>query len=347
MKKICFSLLSILFCFLYFSVNCLACTGFAVYSKKTYYGMNFDYTTSDIQFSINSSKDNGSLVFSMDLFTDGKYYPCASMNNKGLFGTCQSLYPEEQLVKKDNANQMDMYELFNKIPFQTASVNDIRNLISTKNMICQNRYIHNLYADSNKDAMILESVKNQTYETNITGNSIVMTNFFSAELQNNTIDKITGTGTDRYKKAVDYIDTHIDSFSYEDGINVLKNTVQSGSYSTQCSMLFDPEKSEIYIVLKRDFSRVFKVSLNNKTIETVEGFDQSWSSTIDEKGINIKDLLAIKNTTVQPVINENATQIAAQNDKKINNYVVGILLVSGVILVVVVVIQLKKRKRVD
>ncbi len=273
------------------SVNALACTSFAVYSQKTYYGMNFDHYIHDMRFSIVNDTKSNIKVFSMDFLINGKYYPTVSMSNKGLFSSCQLAYPQKGTAQKENQDQMDMFDLFYQAPYLTDQVKDIRKTVTDKTLICQNNFVHNLFADNNGDAVVIETDNKEKWITDIEGKSIVMTNFFNSELKGGNIDSVTGFGADRYKKAKDYIDAHIDAFTYDDGMKALQNAVQiSGPFPTQCSMLFDPEAAEVYIVMNKDFTKAWKVSINERMVETYKGFKGHQAVEIGESGLLSEEL---------------------------------------------------------
>jgi len=44
-------------------------------------------------------------------------------------------------------------------------------------------------------------------------------------------------------------------------------------YPTRCSMVFDPNNLEIYVYLEKNFNKIFKLSLENQTIETYSGIE--------------------------------------------------------------------------
>lgn len=105
-------------------------------------------------------------------------------------------------------------------------------------------------------------------------------------------NKVSGAGSNRYVKAANYINGTINTFGYNEGIETLKMTMQKrGSYPTQCSMLFDPKNSEVYLFLKQNYEKIWKVSIDNKTIETFSGFDTKEVINIDEEGVLISNLL--------------------------------------------------------
>jgi hypothetical protein len=290
MKKIGVFIFVFMFVFICFTNTCFACTSFAEYSQKTYYGMNFDHYVDDIRFSVRDK--NNMKVFRMDFANNGNYASAASLNNEGVFSACELVYPEKVLVKKKDENQMDICQVFSKAAY-SSKVQDIRNIIDGKTLICGDVFAHTLSADASGDAMVLETDNKEQWMTNIEGKSIVMANFMNHNMKEIARDD-GGIGRDRYKIAKDYIDSHMDAFSYEDGMTVLQNTIQkSGQYPTQSSMLFDPERAEVFIALKGDFTKIWKVSINNKTIETFKGFDTHQSFEFNNDGISAKKLIDI------------------------------------------------------
>lgn len=272
------------------SVDCLACTSFAVYSDRTYYGMNFDHSIDDIRFSIHSG--TGTKVFSMDFFSNGAYHPTVWMSNQGFFAACQLVYPQQDPVRRSSHDQLDMFELFSRVPFETSRVKEIRDIASEKTLICQYNFVHTLFADATGDAIVLETNNHDNWVTDSVENRIVMTNFFVSGLQPDSAMPVTGVGADRYVKARAQIDAHFDSFSYADGMNALQTTVQEhdSPYPTQCSLLFDPADGRVFIVAKRDFGKVWQVDISRGTIEAYSGFDSHWASTIGVNGLLLRNL---------------------------------------------------------
>ena len=119
---------------------------------------------------------------------------------------------------------------------------------------------------------------------------IVMTNFRNADF----LDQVYGEGAHRYKTACEYISNNIQDFDFNHGIETLKTTVQSeGSYQTLCSMLFSPSENAVYIILQRNFNKLWKLSLNQNTIETFKGFDRYLKITLNSSGILASELVRL------------------------------------------------------
>ena len=117
-----------------------------------------------------------------------------------------------------------------------------------------------------------------------------MTNFRNADF----LDQVYGEGAHRYKTACEYISNNIQDFDFNHGIETLKTTVQSeGSYQTLCSMLFSPSENAVYIILQRNFNKLWKLSLNQNTIETFKGFDRYLKITLNSSGFLASELVRL------------------------------------------------------
>ena len=56
------------------------------------------------------------------------------------------------------------------------------------------------------------------------------------------------------------------------------------------AMVFDPDKKEIYICLEGNFKKIWKASLENRTIETYRGFAPFRLEPIPAEGMSAADL---------------------------------------------------------
>ena len=55
-------------------------------------------------------------------------------------------------------------------------------------------------------------------------------------------------------------------------------------------MVFDPAAGEVYVALEGDCSKIFRVSLDAKVIETYSGFDEHASWPLNSWGISMTEL---------------------------------------------------------
>jgi len=64
-------------------------------------------------------------------------------------------------------------------------------------------------------------------------------------------------------------------------------------------MAFDPASNEVYIVIRGDFEKVWKLSIDDATIETFTGFSESAKMEVGGDGIEVADLLGLSGVTTQ------------------------------------------------
>jgi hypothetical protein len=273
-----------------------ACTSFAVYSGEIWYGMNFDYPNVAIKFSIFHM---GSKKIFRAKFGSGGFI--AGINDSGLFTCGQILYYNNGKPTFGNgSNTLSIGNLYDYSLNNLSTVAEITNYIGTKKIIPSwGLDSHFLFADKTGNASVIEPFGSYNGFTPVKNNFLVMTNLPNYDFIGMNYTTVIGVGADRYKTAFAYIQEHKSGFGFNDGFETLKRTVQStGDYPTQISLLFDPIKMEIYFCLKRDFSKVWKISLKNDTIETYSGFAIQQSTQLDETGIWSYDLPYIE-TSIQ------------------------------------------------
>lgn len=268
-----------------------ACTSFAVYTDEIWYGMNFDYSNVDIKFSI--IKINDRKLF-LAQFGSGGYI--AGMNENGLFTNYQMLYYNgETPVFESGSNTLSLGNLNDYSINNLSTAAEIINYIGTKKIIpSYGLDLHSLFADSTSNAIVVEPFGSYNGITPLKDDFLVMANFPNYDFIDSPYGSVYGAGSGRYKTAYAYINDHKNDFSYTDGMETLSRTVQtSGDYPTQVSLLFNPLTMEIFFCMNHDFSKVWKVSLLNETIETYSGFAGNGSRKLDAAGIWSYDLSSI------------------------------------------------------
>lgn len=272
------------------SAKALACTGYAVYSDTVYYGMNFDYP--DVPISFNISYDNSGIkFFHMDFKEEDTYIMTVGMNDKGRFASCQMLYNGGNLVSTIKENEIGVGDVFLGSLCSNPSFDEIIDYLSDHRLVDLYRNLHTLIADPSGKAMVLEAGKENNLISDIGDKQfIVMTNFLNSSIKDDDKKDVSGVGSDRYLTAYNYIQENIDSFDYDKAFNVLESTVQTSTYPTQSSMVFLPEKLEIYIALNRNFNKIWKVDIEKGTIESFAGFDKDYCYNIDNGSIMMGNL---------------------------------------------------------
>lgn len=284
-----------------------ACTSFAEYSDKILYGMNFDFPDTPVR--LNFYEEDGLKIFYTQ-FKDGEnFYMFCAMTNKGLFIPSQIQYPSLPAKDKLGENDISIGDLPAQVlPFERVS--QVRELLKTKRLAPMSFPIHVMVADKFGEAMICEAGEEENQYVTVQDKFLVMTNFKHSDFIGTPYTEVIGTGADRYMKAYETITEKLDGFSIDNGWEVLKKTVQTNpSSQTLMSIIHDPIEGIVYFTLKRDFGKVWKVSLEEGSIETLSGFDQPYQVIIPKEGILSTELL--KNPPVTPV---NSTIEVQQNE---------------------------------
>lgn len=265
-----------------------ACTSFAVYSEETLYGMNFDYPDVEIRFTIHPSGDLK--VFQMEFLQEGGFVPTVGMNSAGLFGSCQMLFPEASATTSPGADDIYPWELYRESLLNLGSVEEVSEFISDKRVVHWSLTLHDLFADTRGDAMVVEAGDEENMITRIEDEFIVMTNFPNGDFAGRSYEEVSGAGAERYKIAYEHISDNVDKFDLNHGLETLRKAISSGDWPTQCSMVFNPERNEVFIALDKDFDRIWKVSIEDETIETYSGFKESVEMELSPSGVLASDL---------------------------------------------------------
>jgi hypothetical protein len=266
---------------------CEACTGFAVYADSPVYGMNFDYDkTVPVRLLIDDS--GGTRAFHLAFVRGPRRVPrTAGMNEHGLFVSIQELHPMVQAGSPGPGEQCPGGLYYQSLP-EFAAVAEVEEHLETTRMVnCYGKTLHLLFADPTGRAIVVEPGDDGHRVTEVESDRLVMTNFANCLFAGADRDSIYGFGADRYRIAHDYLDEHIEGFDVADGLALL----ESASWSaTRCSMVFDPIALEIYVALEGDFSRIYRVSVEDATVETHAGFDEHRSWKLGRFGVSTEVL---------------------------------------------------------
>ncbi len=224
-----------------------------------------------------------------------KWVPTAGMNNRGLFASFQEEYPYHKSSSLiPDAGEMFIHQLYGSLNYP-GNVKTIENICNEKKLIqLANSSIHSLFADKSGNGVVAEVGKNKNQMTKMKGKFIVMTNFPNNSVNGKNYRDAKGIGSERYIAGYKYLKNNHKSFNMEKGfktLGLMKNT--NPKFPTSCSMVFDPESNIIYIALFTNFQKVFKVSLEEKTITTFKGFDKYKKINIDSNGVSISSLMKI------------------------------------------------------
>lgn len=335
--RIIFAILIITLCTCCTFVSVSACTAIAVYSDNTLYGFNFDYPPVDMRFDI--SRYNNMKVFSTSFNRSNNYEPNLEFNEEGLFGVMLMVYPEEQGQTYLSANEIFMPTLVSMVRTEDRTEDILKNIQERKVVQYANVTLHDIFADIHGNTVIIEAKGDKNSIIKNDKNFTVMTNFYNSSYEDTDLEDIQDVGSERYKIAYKYINENIDKFDVESAFECLSKVVQKPSFSswpTQYSLVMDPVNKDIYFTIARDFDKVWKISLENETIETYIGFDEYTIAHMPINGFTLSELE-----------NSNLDNFKTYEQSKSNNTVYIITIVTGVLVLtaVIALILIKKRKK--
>ena len=262
-----------------------ACTGFAVYSGKTLFGMNFDYPPNEVRFSI-EEHDVGAVFFG-SFWMDEHYAHTVGMNERGLFATDQMVSPPRAATESPSESELYVWNAFYDGLCTWESVQGVLDWIGKRRLVqYPDLFLHNLYADPTGNAAIVEAGIGGNIITPIEGSFLVITNFHNGDFRGLDLRDIVGDGAERYRVVTRSITERFAAFDVDDAFDALRRAAtSSGPFRTRYSLVFDPETLEVYVALERDYDHLWKTSLSDRTIETYRGFDTHHVLALDPTGI--------------------------------------------------------------
>ncbi len=258
-----------------------ACTGFAVYTGEPIYGMNFDYPPRELRFRLISQNER--LVFRMEFPQEGVWYSTVGMNSDGVFSSVQMLFPEWPAVQA-GPDQMYLWRVSDYALEETSSASQTMDLLSSRHVVEGQTSLHTIIADPQGNAFVLEPGRENNRITPIQGKSLLMTNFPLADFAGKESRQMQGVGADRYQKAWAYIAETLDRFDTTQAFETLHRAQNDGGSPTLCSMVFLPNRREVFIALNRDFNKLWRVSLRDRTVSTYQGFAGSGELPVTDRG---------------------------------------------------------------
>lgn len=268
------------------------CTSFAVYSQNNpIYGMNFDSNDIDLKLNIYNYADSD--VFYFSGLMDNIYRDIAGINSEGLFICTQAVKYSPGFKSSCNENDWFAFDIFDEALKKTRKTSEFFEILNKRvisyprNPLFPDLGLHTIIADKTGDAFILEEGIDTNIISRINNDFIIMTNFPNGDFKEANYNKVYGIGADRYICAHEYIDNNIHSFGINEAFEVLRKTSQE---NTLCSIVFEPLKLEAYICFKIDFDKKWKVSIKEKTIHSLNGFNNNNSIIFTAEGVSVKQL---------------------------------------------------------
>lgn len=269
------------------------CTSFAVYNQeKAIYGMNFDNDDIDLKLKINSYNDKN--IFKFSGLMENKYVDIAGFNSEGLFILTQAVEYSPGFKSSCDENDWFAFDIFDEALKKTRITSEFFEILNKRvisyprNPTFPDLGLHTMIADKTGDAFILEEGNDTNIISPIDKDFIVMTNFPNGDFKEVNYNEVDGIGADRYICAHEYIHNHIHSFGINEAFEILNKTSQG---NTLCSIVYDPLQNEIYISFKKDLSKKWKISMMEKTIQSMDRFLSNNKIQITNEEILVNDLI--------------------------------------------------------
>ena len=271
------------------------CTSFAVYGQqKTIYGMNFD--TEDIDLKLKLYRYDDKNIFYLSGLMNNQYRDVAGFNSEGIFLWSQAVDYGPDFQSTCDANDWFAFDIFDEALKKTKKASEFFEILNKRvisyprNPLFPHLGLHTMIADKTGDAFILEEGTDTNIISRIHNNFIVMTNFPNGKFQEADYKEVHGIGADRYICTYEYIDNHIHNFGVNEAFEVLSKTSQE---NTLCTIVYEPLKNEIYLSFKKDHSKKWKISVVEKTIESLDGFLSGNKIHFTNGELFVNDLMAL------------------------------------------------------
>ncbi|MBE5995185.1 MAG: choloylglycine hydrolase [Paenibacillaceae bacterium] len=271
------------------------CTSFAVYSqKKAIYGMNFDTDDIDLKLKVSSYNDRNLFIFSA--LVDNQYRDIAGFNSEGLFICTQAVQYSSGFKSSCDENDWFAFDTFDEALKKTRKASEFYDILNKRvisyprNPLYPDLGLHTIIADKTGDAFILEEGNETNIISPIYNDFIIMTNFPNGDFKEVNYNKVYGIGADRYICAHEYIQNNIHGFGINEAFEALRKTSQE---NTLCSIVYEATKNEIYISFKKDISKKWKISVIEKTIQSLDGFLNNNKIQFINEEIFVKDLISL------------------------------------------------------
>jgi hypothetical protein len=248
--------------------------------------MNFDYPAHlELRFAI--TEHNGINVFRQQFVQGSMVADIAGMNTHGLLSTQQLVGPTPENITGHSSNTLYLWDLHNGALTQFANIPQVIDWLTTRTLIHHPDIpLHSLLADASGQAVVAEVGGQGNALTPIEGEFHVMTNFPLYQFAGKSYEEVEGSGSTRYKIAYRYLLEQAEHFSIEHGLALLQAAINtSAEYPTRCSMVFDPMAQEIYVALEGDFEKIWKVSLQDGTMESWKGFREPIKFPLTAEGV--------------------------------------------------------------
>ncbi len=226
------------------------CTGFIKKGNDLLYGFNLDIDPSVLSFDLYKTDD----YFSVGIKVGGTLYLTHGVNKEGQFSNLPYANDETHGIYRRGKSVERIDLLTDRYIKNEYSYEDILEILKTKPMVNVPRgSMHSLIG--NRDGHILLVEPGNGYQE-IKENHAVITNFPLLC----PLDDYSNPfyGKDRYDKATKILQESGSGFSALDGIKLLEQVAQDGTWATRVSFVYSKNEHCVYYVLDRDFNHIQK-----------------------------------------------------------------------------------------
>ncbi|MGI6084907.1 MAG: hypothetical protein ACOYIF_05615 [Acetivibrionales bacterium] len=183
-----------------------------------------------------------------------------------------------------------MKDVFRKALYNYANVEQDNDYLKDKIIFYSQTEMHDMFADINGTSQIVEVGKDKNMISPIQDKFLIMSNFSYYYFKDMPYKEINAKGADRYIAGYDYVANNIEQFDLINGMEMLEAMkCEDNSFYTLGSFLYEPDTNSVYIAVNRDFDKIWKVSIQDETIESYKGFDEPIKIKINQK-IKLSDL---------------------------------------------------------
>ncbi|MGE5623882.1 MAG: hypothetical protein ACM3UP_02535 [Methanocella sp.] len=264
-----------------------ACTSFAVYSNRTVYGANLDWPGQpELRFRLEQGRAGAPVLF-MDFAAPPGFVWMSGLNSEGLFVTLQEV-PPRQYVGFSPASAVSLDGVLFEALLSASTTGEVEAMIGGRRLLSPPGFaLHSLVADRRGQTLILEPGAGAPAVIRNTANYAVMTNFYLSDFPGADPASVEGPGADRYRAAVDELSRVMGALDLETGLGVL---VRSSQDMTQASLLVFPGERMVYLALRRDWSRLYCIDLERRTVSTFRGFRKARKASLTAAGLLASEL---------------------------------------------------------
>lgn len=255
-----------------------ACSSYAVYTNCIQYGVNFDLGgRPELQFNLLSGKD-GIRYFTLSFNADGMFRRMSGVNSEGLLATLQSVPPRGPVSRSSGTLISDILD---EALYKASTVEQVREIIGNRRLThVPGFYLHSFFADKNGHTLVVEVGEKGNFLMINKENYAVMTNFHLADFVGAPEESIVAPGSVRYHTALNEIRTYMGRMDLDRGLDILWKVAQPPL--TQASYVVSPVDKQLYMALRGDFRRIWRIDLGAGTLETYRGFKSPRSMSLTE-----------------------------------------------------------------